>query len=82
MRLTDSRRLTGPSLLQDAAGAVIEVAGTEAEMAAAVSAWERHARRMLDALGWSREEARIRRYEGGPAWRCQRRSMPSTPPVR
>jgi len=65
MALLDSRRLTGPSLLWDHEGAVIDVALAPEEAGAAVAAWRREARRLLDAVGWTGEETAVRRYPGG-----------------
>jgi len=79
MKLLDSRRLTGPSLLTDRPGAIIDV-GVSADVpghlsampdqafdipAPALEAWERHARALLDAVGWSEEEIFCRLYPGG-----------------
>jgi len=65
MTLLDSRRLTGPGLLLDRAGAAIEVAGDGVRLDRAVEAWTREARRMLDRLGWIGETLAVRRYPGG-----------------
>jgi cyanophycin synthetase len=74
MKLLDSRRLTGPNLLWDREGAVIDVsldpeeagAAKAAEAAVeAVEAWRREARRLLDAVGWQDEEITVRRFPGG-----------------
>jgi len=65
MALLDSRRLTGPSLLWDHEGAVIDVALAPEEAGAAVAAWRREARRLLDAVGWTGEATAVRRYPGG-----------------
>ena len=53
MKLTDSRRLTGPNLLLEGAGAVLEVEldGENAEQL--VKAWQTRARTVLEAVGWS-----------------------------
>lgn len=64
MKLLDSRRLTGPNLLLDRPGAVIEVA-LEPDEATAVAAWKEQARRMLDAVGWSGETLAARTFPGG-----------------
>lgn len=74
----DSRRLTGPNILSDSPGAVLDLAvspsaaspsgqepSVEAAVEAAVEAWRRHARRMLDAVGWSREKLFWRRFASG-----------------
>jgi cyanophycin synthetase len=65
MKLLESRRLTGPNLLLDRAGAVIEVSLEPGEAEAAITAWQEQARRMLDAVGWKGEETVVRRFPGG-----------------
>ncbi len=65
MKLLDSRRLTGPNLLLDRPGAVVEVALAADEAAAAVAIWQEQARRMLDAVGWSGETLAARVFPGG-----------------
>ena len=52
MEFIDARRLTGPSLLFDRPGSVLDVACTEEEAARLEPAWEKHLHRMLDAVGW------------------------------
>ncbi len=65
MNLLDSRRLTGPNLLLDRPGAVIDVALAPEEANAAVMAWTGQVRRMLDAVGWGGEEIAARLFPGG-----------------
>ncbi len=69
MLLHDSRRLTGPNLLLDHAGAVIDAylspGEGEAAAAAVIAAWRRQARRILDAVGWHAEGACVRRFAAG-----------------
>ncbi|HSF42608.1 MAG TPA: Mur ligase family protein [Thermoanaerobaculia bacterium] len=65
MKLLDSRRLTGPNLLLDRAGAVLEVSLEPAEAQRAVAAWQEQARHVLDAVGWGEEEAVARIFPGG-----------------
>jgi len=66
MEFIDARRLTGPSLLFDAPGAILDVACTSAEAERVVPAWEAAVRRMLAAIGWRGEpEFGARRFEGG-----------------
>lgn len=48
----DSRRLTGPNLVTDRPGAVLEVELADPSAAEMVRAWQEEARRALDALGW------------------------------
>ena len=53
MQFLDARRLTGPSLLFDTHGSVLDVAcssGDEAERLVAL--WKKHVQRMLSELGW------------------------------
>jgi cyanophycin synthetase len=68
MQLQDSRRLTGPNHFSDRPGAVLDAysgAGEAEAMIARVAAWRRQARRMLDAVGWGREELAVRRFGSG-----------------
>ncbi|HXO41463.1 MAG TPA: Mur ligase, partial [Thermoanaerobaculia bacterium] len=70
MQPHEARRLTGPNLLSYRPGAVLDVllggAPEEgADAAATIAAWRRHARRMLDALGWRDEELAVRRFTSG-----------------
>ncbi|MEO8140329.1 MAG: Mur ligase family protein, partial [Gemmatimonadota bacterium] len=65
MRLTDSRRLTGPNLYWHRAGAVLDVTVTDADAPGALKAWEESARSILDAIGWQAEATRVRRFSGG-----------------
>jgi cyanophycin synthetase len=61
---TDSRRLTGPSRLLPAAGAVIEVTFPEAEGDRLVRGWRRQTRRMAEAVEWTAELGELR-WPGG-----------------
>lgn len=65
MELLDSRRLTGPNLLLDRPGAILEVALSPEEAETAVATWAAHVRRMLDAVGWTGAEIAFRRFPGG-----------------
>lgn len=66
MMVTDSRRLTGPSLVLDSPGAVLEVhLDDEGAREGALGAWQGAARRLLDAVGWTGEALAIRRFRGG-----------------
>ena len=62
MELRDSRRLTGPNLLMAGPGAVLDVAHPPGDPSAEALAasWCRHARRVLDALGWEGEQVGFR----------------------
>jgi cyanophycin synthetase len=63
--IRDSRRLTGPNLLTDRPGAVLEVELTPGSGDEEVRLWREEARRALDALGWQDESLSVRRYPGG-----------------
>jgi cyanophycin synthetase len=65
MTFLDSRRLTGPGLLLEGPGAILEIQLHDPERAAAMTAWRRAARRMLDAVGWSGETLATRTFAGG-----------------
>ncbi|MFN3597094.1 MAG: Mur ligase family protein [Rubricoccaceae bacterium] len=49
----ESRRQTGPGRLLDTPGAALEVHAPEALRAPLAAAWRRHARALLDGLGWN-----------------------------
>ncbi|WP_138934675.1 Mur ligase family protein [Roseovarius arcticus] len=65
LRIDPARRLTGPGLLWDRPGAVLDVylVGPDGQMVATL--WQRHARRVLDALGWQSEHLICRPFSGG-----------------
>src|SRR6185295_5188631 len=65
MELLVSRRLTGPNLLLDRAGAVLDVAAGPDEIAAVVETWRHQVCRLLAAVGWGGEQIAARTYNGG-----------------
>ncbi|MDB4947495.1 MAG: mur ligase family peptide synthase [Gemmatimonadetes bacterium] len=65
MELLDSRRLTGPGLLLDGPGAVIDAAAPPAEAGALAAAWSERIRRVLDALGWAGAQVAAQVHAGG-----------------
>ena len=65
MQVIDSRRLTGPGLLLDGPGAVLEVRLDESEREQGVRAWRSAARRLLQAVGWPDEKLATRTFAGG-----------------
>ncbi len=65
MDVRDSRRLTGPNVLWDRPGAILDVALEDGAAEAAVEAWRRQARRALDAVGWEGEELAWRVFPEG-----------------
>jgi cyanophycin synthetase len=65
MQVLDSRRLTGPGLVLDTPGAVIDIAVNDELAAAAIGAWEKAARVLLAEVGWGSERLVSRRFQGG-----------------
>jgi UDP-N-acetylmuramyl tripeptide synthase len=65
MEFLDARRLTGPNLLWDRPGSILDIRCSADEVDSVVGGWTRLVRRMLDALGWGREELCVRELEGG-----------------
>jgi UDP-N-acetylmuramyl tripeptide synthase len=65
MTVIDSRRLTGPSLLLDAPGAILDVHLDERVRDRAIAAWRRAAERLLDAVGWPGQRLATRSFTGG-----------------
>lgn len=63
--IRDSRRLTGPNLLQNGPGAVIDAGCPDERRAALVEAWREEARRLLDAVFWEDERLAVRLFAGG-----------------
>lgn len=64
IRVSEARRLTGPGMIWDHPGAVIDVF-VDGEAEAVAAAWQRHARAVLNAIGWTGEHVTTRRFEGG-----------------
>ncbi len=65
MQFLDARRLTGPSLIFDGPGAVLDVACTTDEADSLLPVWKRHVLRMVAALGWTKPQFASRKLLGG-----------------
>jgi UDP-N-acetylmuramyl tripeptide synthase len=66
MRLTDTRRLTGPSLVLDRPGAVGEAVDLDDTVSGPVlTLWRRFAHELLQAVGWDGERVAVRPYPRG-----------------
>ncbi len=65
MDLVDARRLTGPNVVFDHIGSILDVACTPGETDALVPVWADNVARMLEALDWPSAEFAFRRLEGG-----------------
>jgi len=65
VRLIDSRRLTGPNLIWQHPGAVIDITFGGEDPDLVVGAWRREATRLLCEVGWQDAQTCVRRFEGG-----------------
>ncbi len=65
LKITDSRRLTGPNLYWKKAGAILDVEIYGIEKQQVIDLWTKHCRTLLDALNWEKQEITHRTYEGG-----------------
>jgi cyanophycin synthetase len=69
MECLDSRRLTGPSLVMDGAGAVIDMRVGEndgnGDREAFIGEWQRQVKTMLAAVGWAGEQSYVYRHADG-----------------
>lgn len=65
MRVEDSRRLTGPNLLLDGPGALLDVRLEGADAARAAAAWRSALGPFLDGVGWSGAPLASRPYPHG-----------------
>ena len=65
MRFLDARRLTGPNVLWDRPGAILDIACTTEEADRLIPFCENHIRRMLSAVGWDGESVCHARLLGG-----------------
>ena len=65
MEFLDARRLTGPSLLADVPGTILDVECTRKEALELIPVWTRHVERMLDDLGWEDAQLSFTHLSGG-----------------
>ncbi len=65
MEFLEARRLTGPSLLWNKPGSILDIRCSAAETRQLIPVWERHVRQMLDAIAWGDEETRHWPLAGG-----------------
>lgn len=63
--LDDFRRLTGPGILWDRPGAILDIFYEEFDTDKVINLWNSHARNILDAVGWQNEKIISRRFNGG-----------------
>lgn len=65
MQFLDARRLTGPSLILDGPGSILDVSCTLEEADRLIPVWANHVARMLEALDWPSAHLSSRRLLGG-----------------
>jgi len=65
MEFLDARRLTGPNLLFDEAGSILDVGCTQEEGDRLVPVWMEHVACMLEALDWPAARFGHKRFDGG-----------------
>jgi UDP-N-acetylmuramyl tripeptide synthase len=65
MKFIDARRLTGPSLVFDRPGAILDVDCTPEEAQRLIPVWRSHVTRMLTALAWDDAEIACKKLLGG-----------------
>jgi len=65
VKFLDARRLTGPNVLWDKSGAVLDIECTVQDANRLIPFCEAQIRRMLDAVGWEDESIQHVRLEGG-----------------
>lgn len=65
LHVDDPRRLTGPGHLWDHPGAVMDVVCEGFDSENLCRLWDRHARQVLDAVGWQDQDLICRVFQGG-----------------
>ncbi|MCB0277911.1 MAG: Mur ligase [Calditrichaeota bacterium] len=65
IQMTDSRRLTGPNLLLNGAGAIIDVACPNDHRQVVANLWKDELLNLLKLIGWEKETIKYRFFENG-----------------
>ena len=65
MEFLDARRLTGPSLIFDGPGSILDVACSAEEADRLIPVWQANVERMLSELGWKESLFAARKLLGG-----------------
>jgi len=65
MEFLDARRLTGPSLIFDGPGSILDVSCSEEEADRLIPVWQANIERMLFELDWDKPEIAARKLLGG-----------------
>lgn len=65
LRVEESRRITGPGMIWDQRGALVDVIVDGLDKAAVVAAWEPEIRRVMDTIGWQDSQTNRRIFDNG-----------------
>ena len=65
LTIDDCRRLTGPSLVWDKTGAILDVLIEGRDMDDVLTCWYRHINNLLVSINWAEPNLTHRRYENG-----------------
>ncbi len=65
LEIQDSRRLTGPNLLSDKAGVILDVTIIGYPIDEVVHLWQQQALHLLEGVGWSKEQIFFRVFNQG-----------------
>ncbi len=65
IRTDPVRRLTGPGMLWDRSGAVVDIHFTGIQSERLLALWQKHARLVLDAMGWPDQHMTFRAFQTG-----------------
>ncbi len=65
IRVDPVRRLTGPGLIWHRPGAIVDIFFEDVDPNIVTALWEKHARLVLDGLGWQDEHLAYRCFQGG-----------------
>jgi UDP-N-acetylmuramyl tripeptide synthase len=63
--LDDSRRITGPSLLWEKPGALLDILIDGFEKAKVIETWKQEISHVLEATGWTESKIAVRQFENG-----------------
>jgi len=65
MEFLDARRLTGPNLIFDGPGSILDVSCTPGEAGRLIPVWANHVARMLEKLDWPSAQFSSKQLQGG-----------------
>ena len=65
MEFLDARRLTGPNLIFDGPGSILDVSCTPGEAGRLIPVWANHVARMLETLDWPSAKFSSKQLQGG-----------------